>query len=189
MEPLRIAMIIGSTRPNRIGPGFAQWAHEMAQGRDDMSVDLLDLVDFDLPLLNEPAPAGGGEYTTPHAKKWSRTIAQYDGFVFVTPEYNSSMPASLKNAIDYLHSEWADKSAGIISYGGTGGVRSAHALRLVLGQLSLATVRATVSLTLREDMKDGVAAPRPHQDRLVTELLDSVGNWGRGMRFVRGEKN
>lgn len=145
MEPLRIAMIIGSTRPTRIGPGFAHWAHEIAQGRDDMIVDLLDLADFDLPLLNEPEPAGGGNYTTAHAQKWSQAIAQYDGFVFVTPEYNSSMPASLKNAIDYLYPEWADKVAGIISYGGTGGVRSAHALRLVLGQLSLATVRASVS--------------------------------------------
>src|SRR6476659_7077427 len=121
---LKIAIILGSTRPNRIGEGVARWVYDIAARRTDAHYDLIDLKDQNLPLLDEPAPPSLGQYSQPHTKAWAAKIIQYDGFVFVTAEYNHGIPGALKNAIDYLYKEWNNKAAGIVSYGSAYGARS-----------------------------------------------------------------
>jgi NAD(P)H-dependent FMN reductase len=101
----RLAIIIGSTRPGRNGEAVAKWIYEIARQRKDTEVELVDIRDYNLPLLDEPQPASTGQYTQAHTRKWSEKIISFDGFVFVTPEYNHAPPAALKNAIDYLFHE------------------------------------------------------------------------------------
>ena len=139
---IRIAIIIGSTRPGRKAEDVARWVYEIAQKRSDAEFELVDIKDFNLPLLDEPMPPMMGQYTKDHTRKWSEKIASFDAYVFVTPEYNHGTSGALKNAIDFLYSEWVNKAAGFIAYGGVSGARAVENLRLVMGELQVATVRA-----------------------------------------------
>lgn len=186
MSSLRIAIIIGSTRPERVGPTIADWAFGHAVGRGDASYDLIDLAHVGLPLLDEPEPAAAHHYRHDHTKRWSRLIDAYDGYVFVAPEYNRGMSAALKNAIDYLYSEWNDKAAGIICYGSSGGLRAGEQLKSTLGEVQIATVRAQVSLSIYDDMADFVRLePRAHQLANLDAMLDSLLRWAAAMRALR----
>lgn len=189
----RIAVIVGSTRPIRRSRLVAEWVHEIA-GRHlagVASVELVDLADYELPLLDEPLPAAFGEYQHSHTLRWAATIASYDGFVFVTPEYNHAMPAALKNAIDYLFTEWHDKAAGFVSHGGHGGTRAVEQLRLTMGELRVADVRTQVALSAFTDFeitdptRPGRLTPGPHQEQALTELLDEVVTWSRALAPLR----
>src|SRR6202158_5808168 len=132
MKALKIAIIIGSTRPGRNGEAVAKWAYEIAQKRSDAEFELVDIKDFNLPLLDDPVPAAMGNYSKPHTKAWGARIDSFDGYVFVTPEYNHGINGALKNAIDFLFHEWTNKAAGFIGYGGTMGARAIEHLRLVM---------------------------------------------------------
>ena len=125
---VRIAIMLGSTRPGRRGDQVARWVYEQAvthTARErEIEYELVDLADIDLPLLDEPLPAAIGEYAHEHTRRWSELVGSFGGFIFVIPEYNHAMPAVVKNAIDYLFTEWNDKAAGFVSYGFTGGVRA-----------------------------------------------------------------
>ena len=134
---LKIAVIIASNRPGRIGPKVADWFMAQIKDVDSLSFDLIDLAEVNLPFLDEPNPPMMGEYTKDHTKKWSALIAGYDGYVFVTPEYNHAYPASLKNAIDYLHAEWAHKPVGFVGYGVTGASAAIEHLVNPLVQLNM----------------------------------------------------
>lgn len=112
-------------------------------------------------------------------------IGGFDGFIFVTPEYNGAIPASLKNALDYLYAEWAEKPAAIVSYGGVGGVRAAESLRGLLSHIGMWPLKQQVSLTLRDDTADGAAAPREHHAKGVGTMLDALARWAGPMREVR----
>jgi NAD(P)H-dependent FMN reductase len=119
---IRIAIIIGSTRPGRACPSVAHWVHGIASTRTDAHYEILDLGDYDLPHLDEPTPAATGrEYAHEHTQKWSAVIASYDGYVIVTPEYNHSISGALKDAIDYLYTEWHNKAIRFVGYGLSGG--------------------------------------------------------------------
>src|ERR1044071_3026853 len=148
MKALRIAIIIGSMRPGRNGEAVAKWVYRIAQNRSDAEFELVDIKDFNLPLLDEPVPPSMGQYSKPHTKTWAAKVGSFDGYVFVTPEYNHGVPGALKNAIDFLFREWNDKAAGFVSYGSAGGARAVEQLRLVMGEVMLAGVRATVRLPL-----------------------------------------
>src|SRR5256885_5567989 len=126
---LKIAIIIGSTRPGRNGEAVAKWVHEIAQKRSDAEFELVDIKDFNLPLLDEPVPAAMGNYSKPHTKAWGAKIDSFDGYVFVTPEYNHGMNGALKNAIDFLYREWNNKAAGFVGYGGEGAARAVAPMR------------------------------------------------------------
>src|SRR5207253_4548518 len=119
---LRIAIIIGSTRPGRNGEAVAKWVYKVAQKRSDAEFELVDIKDFDLPLLDEPMPPIMGQYSKPHTKAWAAKIDSFDAYVFVTPEYNHGISGALKNAIDFLFDECNNKVAGCVSYGSVGGV-------------------------------------------------------------------
>ena len=187
---LKIAIILGSTRPNRNGEAVAKWVFDLARKGNDAEFHLIDLNDFDLPLLDEPVPAIMGQYTRPHTKKWSETITSFDGYVFVTPEYNHSIPGALKNAIDFLYKEWNNKSAGFVGYGVVGGARAIEHLRLVMGELQVAGVEAQVSLSLITDFENyHVFNPAPFHQKNVHQMLDGVIAWGKAFQSLRNNKN
>ena len=183
---LKVGIITGSTRPNRKSPAVASWVLEIAKKRGDAEYELVDIEAFELPLLDEPIPPSMGKYQQPHTKRWAQKIASFDAFVFVTPEYNHSIPAALKNAIDYLFAEWHHKAAGFVSYGGAGGARAVEQLRLVLAEVQIATVRAQVLLSLRTDFENYTTfKPEPHHEKSVTTMLDQVLAWGGALKSLR----
>jgi NAD(P)H-dependent FMN reductase len=166
----------------------AQWVHDLARAekRVDVEFELVDIVDYNLPLLDEPMPPSRGQYSHPHTKAWSERIKGFDAYVFVTPEYNHGMSAALKNAVDHLHREWADKAAGFVSYGSTGGARAVEQLRLVLASLEVATVRAQVMLSLFTDFEAFCTLkPAPHREAELRAMLDQVVRWGGALKALR----
>src|SRR5437867_2427452 len=159
----RIAIILGSTRPGRNGEAVANWVYDIAKQRDDADYELVDIAEFYLPHLDEAAPPSLGQYAQPHTKTWAKKIVSFDGFVFVTPEYNHSISGALKNAIDFLYAEWNNKAAGFVSYGGAGGARAVEQLRLVLAEVQIATVRNQVLLSMFTDFDNySVFKPADH---------------------------
>ncbi len=110
---LRLAIIIGSTRPDRVGESVGRWVYDIARQREGCEFELIDLRDFNLPLLDEPIPPSQGKYSHEHTKRWAAKINPFDGYVFVTPEYNHSTSGALKNAIDFLYAEWNNRRPGL----------------------------------------------------------------------------
>lgn len=182
---MKIAIIIGSTRPGRKGEAVAKWVLEHAAKRSDATFEIVDVAAANLPLLDEPTPAIVGKYTHEHTKAWSRTIAPYDAFVFVIPEYNHGLSAALKNAIDYLYAEWVNKAAGIVSYGSIGGARAAEQLRLVAAQLQLADVQAQVMLSATADFEGNTPKPGAHQEKALATMLNQVVAWAKALGTLR----
>lgn len=121
---VHVAIIVGSTRPGRQADSVARWVHGLAAGRDRASFEVVDIADFELPLLDEDLPPMAAQYARPHTHRWAATIARFDAFVLVTPEYNHSPAAALKNALDFLYAEWNDKAVAFVSYGIDGGIRA-----------------------------------------------------------------
>lgn len=183
---LEVGIIIGSTRPGRKADAVARWVHEIASKRGDATYHLVDIADFDLPLLDEPVPPAMGRYSKAHTLTWAARIHALDAFVFVTPEYNHGIPAALKNAIDFLYAEWNDKAAGFVSYGSAGGTRSVEQLRLVMAELQVADVRAQVSLSIFTDFEShSTFAPAERHEKSVTTMLDQVVAWGGALKPLR----
>ena len=183
---LRIAIILGSTRPGRNGEAVANWVHDLARNRKDAEFELVDVAAFNLPLLDEPVPPSLGRYSKPHTKAWASKIDSFDAFVFVTPEYNHGTSAALKNAIDFLYREWNNKVAGFVGYGSAGGARAVESLRLVMAEVQVATVRAQVLLSLFTDFQNfGVFKPAPLQARALETMLDQLVAWGGALKALR----
>lgn len=181
----RIGIIIGSTRPGRRGEAVARWVAEHAAKRADAQFELVDLADFNLPLLDEPLPPSRGQYEHAHTRAWSAKIASFDGFVFVTPEYNHSTSGALKNAIDFVYREWNHKAAGFVGYGSAGGVRAVEHLRLIMGELLVADVRAQVALSLFSDWSEGAFRPDPRHEKSLATMLDQVVAWSNALKPLR----
>src|SRR5713226_8399335 len=154
MSMIKTAIVIGSTRPGRKAETVARWVYEIAKKRDDSEFEIVDIKDFNLPMLDEPMSPMMGQYSHPHTKAWAAKIASFDAFVFVTPEYNHSTSGALKNALDFLYREWNNKAAGFVGYGGAGGTRAVEQLRLVMGELQIADVRAQVALSMFTDFEN-----------------------------------
>lgn len=182
----KIQIITGSTRPGRVNKQVADWVYEHAAKRSDFEVELVDIADYDLPLLDEPVPPSRGQYSKEHTKKWAAKIAEADGYVFVTPEYNHGVPAALKNALDYLYAEWNNKAAGFVSYGSAGGVRSVEQLRQIMAELQIADVRATSFLSLGSDFENySVFKPRTGKEDSLTSMFDQLASWATALKQVR----
>jgi NAD(P)H-dependent FMN reductase len=193
---IQIAIILGSTRPGRRAEDVARWvadtaARHPAVKAGEASVELVDIADYELPLLDEPAPAAIGlGYQNAHTKRWAATVDRFDGFVFVTPEYNSAIPGALKNAIDYLYAEWNDKAAGIVSYGVYGGIRAAEQLRQTMGEIKIADVHAQVAINSYVDFDfsespTGVVAPVERQETALTTMMDELLGWAGALKPLR----
>ena len=185
----RIGVILGSTRPNRRGEQVARWALDLAAQRDDAEFELIDLRDFPLPHLDEGLPPSFGQYQYEHTRQWAETIAAFDGFVIVTPEYNHSTSGVLKNAMDYLFAEWNNKAVGFISYGAHGGVRAVEHLRVMAGELMMADVRAQVVLPFATDFENyREFKPGDYQVPALTTMLDQLIAWSEALAPVRGRQ-
>ncbi len=183
---IRIAIIIGSTRPGRVGESVARWVHDLASKRSDAAYELIDIKDFNLPLLDEPVPPSRGQYSKEHTRKWASKIDSFDGFVFVTPEYNHGTSGALKNALDFLYAEWNNKAAAFVSYGSAGGTRAVETLRLVMGELMVADVRQQVMFSLATDFENYTKfKPAAHHEKSVATMFDQLATWATALQAVR----
>ncbi len=186
---IKVAIIIGSTRPGRVGDSVGKWVYGIAQKRIDAEFELVDIMEFNLPLLDEPIPPSQGKYSKEHAKKWAAKVASFDGYVFVTPEYNHSTSGALKNAIDFLFAEWNNKAAGFVGYGSAGGARAVEHLRLVMAEVQVATVRNQVALSLITDFENFTTfKPAPYHEKSVNQMLDQLVAWGGALRALREKR-
>lgn len=183
---IKVAIIVGSTRPGRKAEAVARWVHDIARKRTDAEFELVDLQDFHLPLLDEPVPPSMGKYSHEHTKRWAATVAAFDAYVFVTPEYNHGPSGALKNALDFVYREWNNKAAGFVGYGSAGGTRAVEQLRLVMGELQVADVRAQVMLSLYTDFENfSVFKPADRHEQSVNAMLDQVIAWGGALKTLR----
>lgn len=183
---LKTAIIIGSTRPGRKADAVSKWVLELARKRNDAQYELVDIKDYNLPLLDEAIPPSFGQYSNEHTKRWAEKIASYDAFVFVTPEYNHGPSGALKNAIDFLYKEWNNKAAGFVSYGSMGGARAVEQLRLVMGEIQVADVRSQVMLSIFTDFENfSVFKPAAIHETPLNTMLDQLALWGNALKAVR----
>lgn len=172
----KIAIVIGSTRPGRLGADVADWVARQAKERDFADYEVVDVAEFDLDLLNEPTIPGAADrdYDNEKTQRWSRTVDEFDGFVFVTPEYNHSVPAALKNAFDVLYPEWGDKSIGFVGYGADGATRAIEHWRGIVANARMVAVRAQVPLSMFQDFTDGELKPIDRREQELTTVFDQV---------------
>jgi NAD(P)H-dependent FMN reductase len=189
VSELKIGIILGSTRPGRNGKAVADWVLDKAQARIGADYDLIDLADHPLPHMDEPMSPMLGQYAGEHTKAWAATIAPYDGYVFVTPEYNHSTSGVLKNAIDYLYAEWTNKAAAFVSYGSVGGARAIEHLRAICSELQIAHVRQQLSFSMFTDFVN-FSTFRPvagiHDDA-ATVMFDQLEAWAAALKPLRKE--
>lgn len=183
---LRIGVILGSTRPGRLGAQVAHWVMTQVKHRNDARYELIDLADHPLPHLDEAVPPSMGRYEHDHTKRWAELIDGFDGFVVVFPEYNHSIPGVLKNAFDYLYAEWNNKAIGFVSYGSAGGARAAEQFRLVAGELQMADVRSQVLLPFATEFENHRKfKPTKGAAKALDAMLVQLITWSDALAGVR----
>jgi NAD(P)H-dependent FMN reductase len=186
MSTLKI--IIASTRPGRLGEPIGAWVTRVAREHGGFdTVEVLDLAEIDLPLMNEPNHPRLRRYVHPHTTAWSTAVDSADAFVIVAPEYNYAMNAPLKNALDYLHAEWAHKPVGLVTYGGaSGGMRAAEMIKSVLTVLSMVPVNPAVALHMaRTQIVDGEFVPTDQDNERLAAVLDQVVRYAAALAPLR----
>ncbi len=183
-----LQVVAASTRPGRRGIAVARWVQRLAEAHGAFDVELVDLAEVGLPVFDEPHHPRLRDYTHQHTRDWSATVDRADAFVFVTPEYNHSFPAALKNALDYLATEWAGKAAGLVTYGGvSAGLRASAALKPVLGALRVHTVPEAVSVPFFAQFldADGEFAPGAEIEGAGKAMLDELARVTPALRSLR----
>ena len=183
----RLVVVIGSTRPVRVGPSVAEWFAERARARARFELEVVDLKAVALPLLDEEKHPRLGDYAREHTRRWSATIGAADAFVFVTPEYNTSAPPALVNALDYLYKEWSYKPAAFVSYGGiSGGTRAVQALKLILCTLRMVPIFESVAIPfVTNHVSEGKFRSSETIDRSADLLLDELRRWSDALVVLR----
>lgn len=191
MRRNKIGIIIGSIRPGRVAEQVAKWVYDIAQQRGDADYELVDIADYNLPIYDEPVPPSmSTEYAKDHTKKWSEKIASLDGFIFCTPEYNRATSGALKNAIDFLYYEWNNKAAAFVGWGSFLGARAVENLRIIMGELQVADVRAQVGLSLFTDFENfSVFKPGEHHTDSVNAMLDQLNAWASALKPLRSQSS
>jgi NAD(P)H-dependent FMN reductase len=184
----RLVVVIASTRPVRVGPSVAEWFAQRARARARFELELVDLKAVALPLLDEEKHPRLGEYAKAHTKRWSATVKAADAFVFVTPEYNTSGPPALVNALDYLYQEWNYKPAAFVSYGGiSAGTRAVQALKLMLCTLKMVPIVEAVAIPfVTNHVVEGRFRSTDAFDRSADLLLDELRRWSDALVALRG---
>ncbi|MFF0768112.1 NADPH-dependent FMN reductase [Nonomuraea wenchangensis] len=188
MDKPVLQVIVASTRPGRSGRAVADWFAERATASGLFDVELVDLAEVDLPFLDEPNHPRLRQYVNAHTKEWSATVERGDAYVFVTPEYNHSFNAVLKNALDYLHHEWKYKPAGFVSYGGvSGGTRAVAALRAVISLLKMVPVSEAVNIPFlpRFLAEDGTFRAGEETVAAADAMLAELAKVGGALRPMR----
>lgn len=187
MKP-RLHIIIASTRPGRIGPSVAQWFETFAREQGAFDVQLVDLAEFSLPLYDEPRHPATQHYEHPHTQAWSRSVAQADAYVFVTPEYNYNPPPSLVNALNYVYREWNYKACGFVSYGGvSGGIRSVQMAKQLVTTLKMMPMVEGVMIPMVAQSLDeqGKLVPNPLIEHAATQMLSELYKWTEALASMR----
>lgn len=183
-------VITASTRDARKGPLVAEWFLEQARSHAGFEIEAVDLAAVDLPLFDEPRHPRLGKYEHEHTKRWSAIVSRADAFVFVTPEYDHSPPASLINALQYLVREWAYKPLGLVSYGGvSGGTRSAQTIKLTALALRMVPIVEAVSIPFFAKLIDdesGLFSPGEVQEKASVTMLTELLRYERVLRGLRG---
>lgn len=183
-----IKILTGSTRPGRFNNQPAEWIYSIAKNREDLDVELIDLKDVKLPFLDEPLTPMSDKYSEKHTKEWSKKIDSADGFIFVTPEYNHSVSAVLKNAIDYLYHEWNYKPVSFVSYGSlAGGARAVEHLRGIAGELKMYDLREQILFpNYWDDLNEkGMFQFNDRHDKSANEILNSLTFWAKELKTAR----
>src|SRR5262245_48585821 len=195
MSKLKIAVIIGSTRDARFGPKPAQWIFEVARKREQLDVELVDLKEVDLPFFNEKSTNLWMPSEDPKAIAWQQRVGQFDGYIVVTPEYNRSMPASLKNAFDQAYNEWNRKPIGFVGYGVVGAARAIEHARTTATELQMVNVRSAVHIGGSEFYKVHPAMGNQPISVIkeailpsAKDMLDQLIWWGEATRAKRAEE-
>jgi NAD(P)H-dependent FMN reductase len=186
----RIAVIVGSIRPNRQGDKPAQWIADLARERGDLDVEIVDLKDYPLPLFD--APASDLWMPTPNeiAAKWQQKLNEFDGFIVVTAEYNRSVPGALKNAIDWAYKPFMKKAVAYVSYGSVGGARAVEHLRNIMVELQAVSVRHGVHFGGSEFFSVFMGQKQwadilPNSVPFAKDLLDNLAWWTNATRAAR----
>ena len=183
-----LQVIIGSTRPGRVGSAVADWIIDRARARGDFEVEVTDLAVLNLPIFDEPNHPRLRSYVNQHTKDWSAIVDRSDAFVFVIPEYNYGFNAATKNAIDYLNQEWQNKPAGIVSYGGVAaGTRAAQMLKQVMSALKMVPVVDSVNIPFVKEKldEDGRLKPNEIMEGAATAMLDELARYAGALRPLR----
>lgn len=186
---VKIGIVTGSTRKARVNMQVAEWVKNFADKLDiDAEFEIVDILEYNFPMFNEDLPPAmvNKQYSTDTVNAWSAKIDELDGYIFITPEYNKSVTASLKNAIDYLGPEWGNKSAGIIGYGSTLGVAATLSLRQILGNLNVATVGPFGAFSLFTDFENmSTFKPAEIHEATIENVLTTTVNWAEGLKTIR----
>ncbi|BBZ10882.1 NADPH-dependent FMN reductase [Mycobacterium branderi] len=183
---MHIQVIVGSVREGRRAKPVADWVCAQAASRQDCSVELVDLKDWDLPMMSLAKPPILGDYEDPLQQRWAQQVSQGDGYIFVTPEYNHGYSPALKNALDYLYAEWARKPASFVTYGGVAGARGVEQLRLVLIELRMAPLRDALHINgIGNKLNDGVFNGDTNDISQLNTAIDDLLWWSRALSAAR----
>lgn len=188
---LKLALIVGSTRPNRFADRPKDWVVDGAKARTDFSLTVLDLRDFKLPLFEEPMPPAfaKGVFTNPAAKEWDRRVAEFDGYIALAAEYHHSVSAVLKNAFESAYNSWQRKPIGFVGYGGVGGARAVEHARGIAIELDMAPIKAAVHIGLEPFLgvvRDGKKlADYEYLNQSRTALFDQLAWWVNALKAAR----
>lgn len=190
MSKPKIAVIIGSIRPNRFGDKPAKWIADHAKARGDIDVELVDLADYPLPLFDAPASDAWVPATDPTAVKWQNKLSEFDGYIFVTAEYNRSIPGALKNAIDHAYTPFLKKAAAYIGYGSVGGARAVEHLRNISVELQMTPVRQGIHIGGSDFVpimfgQKTWDETKGNFDAFVPDLLDNLVWWTKATKAAR----
>lgn len=183
VKPIRFGVLVGSPRPSRRSPAIAEWVMS-DESIPRESIDQIDIAELELPMLQEPLAAVFGRYDAPATKAWSERIAALDAFIIVTPEYNASIPAALKNALDHLYGEWSRKPVAFVAYGMAGGIRAAEHLRLISAELGMAALPQSVHLNAAQT-RHGVFEESAADRAALAETLSELVRWAHAFRSIR----
>jgi len=184
----RLHILIGSTRPGRVGPVFARWFHQFAQEHGAFDAVLVDLADFHLPVFDEPHLPVLQNYQNDHTRRWAASVQAADAFVFVTPEYNYNPPPALLNALQYLNHPWNYKPASFVSYGFlSGGLRAVQTLKLLLTTLKMVPLNEQVAIPMYPQSLDaeGEFTPNAFHLQSARESLDELARWTQALSSLR----
>jgi NAD(P)H-dependent FMN reductase len=185
----RIGVILGSTRAGRFADRPAEWLMNIAKSRPDANFEIVDLRDYPMPFFDEPRSPMIVPPKNEVALRWGKKLSELDAFIFITPEYNHSIPAVLKNALDYAYNEFIRKPASFVSYGNAGGARGVEQLRLILAEVQVASLKHTVHLGYTEFvgllLQGKTFADFPHLEQAALKMLDDLSWWTAALRAGR----
>lgn len=176
---MKLAIVIGSTRPGRIGPVLAQWLLIEANGHPDIEAQIVDLKTIDLPIFDEAAHPRLKNYANKHTEEFSELMGSFDAFVLVTPEYNHNPPSALLNALTFLNEEWSNKPFGLFSYGGiSGGLRAAQSLKLMLLAVrGVPVFEGVVAPLAAKQIESEEFIPSEVQSQASLDMFESLVRW------------